>query len=106
MSELQLLLISLLPSLGTLIGIAFLTLKIVFKFGDLRKEVRDDNAVKALKPENKALQAMVRATQEQLAEATVQLQKVVKIIVDNGYKQDLIIMRLNEVVNGDDRTDE
>lgn len=106
MSELQLLLISLLPSLGTLLGVVLLTLKIVFKFGDLRKEVRDDSAVKALKTENKALQAMVRATQEQLAEATAQLQKVVKIIVDNGYKEDLIIMRLNEVVNGDDRTDE
>ena len=54
------LLIALLPSAASVIGVIYLALNIVKKFKDLRSDVIDEATIKQIKSENKRLQDMMR----------------------------------------------
>lgn len=101
MSELYFTLIALLPSVGTIITALVILFRILFKFKELKDEVRNDAEVANVRKENKLLRAMVKSTQEQLDEVTKQLRKTTEIIVENNYKEDLIMQRLGEVVSNE-----
>ena len=68
MEQLQLILISLMPALGTLLAILLVTWKIVSQFKGLRAEVKDDKTINALHSDNKRLNAMYRQTLEKIDE--------------------------------------
>ena len=68
MEQLQLILISLMPSLGTLLAILLVTWKIVSQFKGLRSEVKDEKTINAIHSDNKRLNAMYRQTLEKIDE--------------------------------------
>ena len=66
MEQLQLILISLMPALGTLLAILVVAWKIVSQFKGLRAEVKDEGTIKEIKADNKRLNAMYRETLEEV----------------------------------------
>lgn len=72
--SLHLLIIALLPSVGTLIGALVMFFKIVMQFKGLRKEVRDDKVIDAIHADNKRLNAMHRQTLEKIDELEARIE--------------------------------
>lgn len=68
MEQLQLILISLMPALGTLLAILLVAWKIVSQFKGLRSEVKDDKTINAILADNKRLNAMYRQTLDKIDE--------------------------------------
>ena len=68
MEQLQLILISLMPALGTLLAILLVAWKIVSQFKGLRSEVKDDKTINAIHSDNRRLNAMYRQTLEKIDE--------------------------------------
>lgn len=68
MEQLQLILIALMPALGTLLAILLVAWKIVSQFKGLRSEVKDDKTINAIHADNKRLNAMHRQTLEKISE--------------------------------------
>lgn len=105
MSDLQLVLIALLPSIGTLVSGLVMLFKVIFQFKSLRAEVRDDSTIVNLKNDNQVLRAMVRSTQDQLQEATLQTRAVADMIREKEGKEDLILEEL-EVMKRNGRSNQ
>lgn len=74
MESLQLILISLMPALGTLLAILLVTWKIVSQFKGLRSEVKDDKTINAIHCDNKRLNAMYRQTLEKIDELEAKIE--------------------------------
>lgn len=55
------LLIALIPSAASVIGVIYLALNLVKQFKDLRRDVIDEATIKQIKSENKRLQEMMRS---------------------------------------------
>lgn len=68
MEQLQLILISLMPALGTLLAILLVAWKIVSQFKGLRSEVKDDKTINAIHSDNRRLNAMYRQTLDKIDE--------------------------------------
>ena len=66
MEQLQLTLIALMPSLGTLIAIILVVFKIAMQFKGLRNEVKDEKTINAIHADNKRLNAMYKQTLEEV----------------------------------------
>ena len=64
--SLHLLIIALLPSIGTLIGALVMFFKIVVQFKNLRKEVKDDKVVDNILKQSRALNAQNKALLEKI----------------------------------------
>ena len=62
MASIQLLLIALAPSLGTLLTIILIAFKICKRFVDLRAEVKDDKTMNALLADNRRLSKLYEDT--------------------------------------------
>jgi predicted nuclease with TOPRIM domain len=78
MASIQLLLIALAPSLGTLLTIILIAFKICKRFVDLRAEVKDDKTMNALLADNKRLSKLYEDTLadvRELKEAINQLEQ-------------------------------
>ena len=74
MEQLQLILISLMPALGTLLAILLVTWKIVSQFKGLRSEVKDEKTINAIHSDNKRLNAMYRQTLEKVDELEAKIE--------------------------------
>lgn len=74
MEQLQLILISLMPALGTLLAILLVAWKIVSQFKGLRSEVKDDKTINAIHSDNRRLNAMYRQTLEKIDELEVKVE--------------------------------
>lgn len=78
MASIQLLLIALAPSLGTLLTIILIAFKICKRFVDLRAEVKDEKTMNALLADNKRLSQLYADTLadvKELKEAINQLEQ-------------------------------
>ena len=78
MESIQLLLIALAPSIGTLLTIILIAFKICKRFVDLRAEVKDEKTMNALLADNKRLSKLYEDTLadvKELKEAINQLEK-------------------------------
>lgn len=67
MEQLQLIFISLMPALGTLLAILVVAWKVVSQFKALRSEVKDDKTINAIYSDNKRLNAMHRQTLDEIS---------------------------------------
>lgn len=74
MEQLQLILISLMPALGTLLAILLVAWKIVSQFKGLRSEVKDDKTINAIHSDNRRLNAMYRQTLEKIDELEAKIE--------------------------------
>ena len=68
--SLHLLIIALLPSIGTLIGALVMFFKIVMQFKALRKEVKDDKVVDNILKQSRSLNAQNKMLLEKIDELT------------------------------------
>ena len=68
--SLHLLIIALLPSIGTLIGALVMFFKIVMQFKGLRKEVKDDKVIDNVLKQSRALNAQNKKLLEKIDELT------------------------------------
>lgn len=68
--SLHLLIIALLPSIGTLIGALVIFFKIVMQFKALRKEVKDDKVIDNVLKQNRALNAQNKKLLDKIDELT------------------------------------
>lgn len=74
--SLHLLIIALLPSIGTLIGALVMFFKIVVQFKNLRKEVKDDKVVDNILKQSRALNAQNKALLEKIDELTDKIESM------------------------------
>lgn len=74
--SLHLLIIALLPSIGTLIGALVMFFKIVVQFKGLRKEVKDDKVVDNILKQSRALNAQNKALLEKIDELTDKIESM------------------------------
>lgn len=74
MEQLQLILISLMPALGTLLAILLVAWKIVSQFKGLRSEVKDDKTINAIHSDNRRLNAMYRQTLDKIDELEAKIE--------------------------------
>lgn len=74
MEQLQLILISLMPALGTLLAILLVAWKIVSQFKGLRSDVKDDKTINAIYADNRRLNAMHRQTLEKIDELEARIE--------------------------------
>ena len=74
--SLHLLIIALLPSIGTLIGALVMFFKVVMQFKGLRKEVRDDKVVDNILKQSRALNAQNKALLEKIDELTDKIESM------------------------------
>ncbi len=70
LGALQLFIIALLPSIGTLITALTVAFSICKKFVELRKEVKDDKTINAILKENKRMNVQYKAALDKLDELT------------------------------------
>lgn len=68
--SIHLLIIALLPSIGTLIGAMVMFFKIVMQFKGLRKEVRDDKVIDNILKQSRSLNAQNKKLLEKIDELT------------------------------------
>ena len=80
MASIQLLLIALAPSLGTLLTIILIAFKICKRFVDLRAEVKDDKTMNALLADNKRLSKLYEDTLADVKE----LKAAINQLEENG----------------------
>lgn len=79
MEQLQLILISLMPALGTLLAILLVAWKIVSQFKGLRAEVKDEGTIKEIQADNKRLNAMYRETLEEVRDLKEEIRTLSQI---------------------------
>lgn len=80
MASIQLLLIALAPSLGTLLTIILIAFKICKRFVDLRAEVKDDKTINALLADNKRLTKLYEDTLSDVRD----LKEAINQLEENG----------------------
>lgn len=88
MASIQLLLIALAPSLGTLLTIILIAFKICKRFVDLRAEVKDDKTINALLADNQRLTKLYEDTLSDVRDLKDAINKLEKNGVDltNSYQ--------------------
>ena len=74
--SLHLLIIALLPSIGTLIGALVMCFKVVVQFKGLRKEVRDDKVIDNILKQSRALNAQNKALLVKIDELTDKIESM------------------------------
>ena len=74
--SIHLLIIALLPSVGTLIGALVMFFKIVTQFKGLRKEVKDDKVIDNILKQNRALVAQNKKLLEKIDELTDKIESM------------------------------
>lgn len=74
--SLHLLIIALLPSIGTLIGALVMCFKVVMQFKALRKEVKDDKVIDNILKQSRALSAQNKALLEKIDELTDKIESM------------------------------
>ena len=74
--SLHLLIIALLPSIGTLIGALVMFFKIVVQFKNLRKEVKDDKVIDNILKQSRAVNAQNKALLEKIDELTDKIESM------------------------------
>ena len=84
LGALQLFIIALLPSIGTLITALTVCFSICKKFVELRKEVKDDKTINAILKENKRMNAQYKAALDKLDELS-------ELVYNNFRKQGAVL---------------
>ena len=74
LGAIQLFIIALLPSIGTLITALTVCFSICKKFVELRKEVKDDKTINAILKENKRINAQYKAALDKLDELSEKIE--------------------------------
>lgn len=96
MASIQLLLIALAPSIGTLLTIILIAFKICKRFVDLRAEVKDDKTINALLTDNKKLAKLYSDTMADVKELSTQVDNLRTITVDLAEKYNIDTNKLIE----------
>lgn len=82
LEAIQLLIIALLPSIGTLATALALCYKICKKFVDLRNEVKDDKTINAILKENRRVNAQYKEALDKIDELS---DKIESLAASNEY---------------------